>query len=104
MKFVEDYSYKYSTGKALLGYNINQLFNSTSIYIIPMLNPDGVDLVTDSIDKNSLIYKNYKDISLHFPSIPFPLGWKANFNGVDLNLQFPARMAECKENKICSRF
>ena len=82
MKFVEDYSYKYSTGKALLGYNINQLFNSTSIYIIPMLNPDGVDLVTDSIDKNSLIYKNFKDISASFPNIPFPSGWKANFNGV----------------------
>ena len=89
MKFIEDYCHQYTTGKSLFGYNINQLFNSTSIYIMPMVNPDGVDLVTNSIDKNSLIYKNFKDISTNFPNISFPSGWKANFNGVDLKMYQP---------------
>ena len=46
-----------------------------------MVNPDGVDLVTGVIPENTGRYNQFKDISLNFPNIPFPSGWKANFNG-----------------------
>ena len=67
---------------------------------MPMVNPDGVNLVTGYYGLNTDVYNSFKNISLKYPSIPFPSGWKANFNGVDLNLQFPARMGTGKRNKI----
>ena len=83
MKFVEDYAKSYEQNETIYGYDTKKLFNNTSIYIVPMINPDGVDLVTGVIPENTGIYNQFKDISLNFSDIPFPSGWKANFNGVD---------------------
>lgn len=49
-----------------------------------MLNPDGVNLVNDKLNPTSNEYMYVKYISKKFPDIPFPSGWKANINGVDL--------------------
>lgn len=83
MKFVEDYARAYEQDGFIYGYSAREVYNKTTIYIVPMLNPDGVDLVTGDIQVGTGVYNNFRDISLRFPSIPFPDGWKANFNGVD---------------------
>lgn len=51
MKFVEDFSKSYELNEEIYGYNSRQIFNQTSIYLVPMINPDGVDLVTGAIPK-----------------------------------------------------
>ena len=82
MKFLADYCYCYKNNLNIFGFPARRLFNSTTIYIVPMVNPDGVDLVTGVIPENTGIYNQFRDISLNFPNIPFPSGWTANFNGV----------------------
>ena len=104
MKFIEDYAIavenKESNIDPILSDNIKKLYDETTIYIAPMLNPDGVDLVVGDLDRNSAAYRNAKTIANNFPNIPFPSGWKANILGVDLNLQFPANWILARENKF----
>ena len=104
MKFIEDYATAYVQDSSLYGYNIRNLFNSSSIYIMPMVNPDAINLVTGSLPTNSFAYERALSIGNNFPSIPFPSGWKANINGVDLNLQFPAGWEQAKEIKYSQGF
>lgn len=72
MKFIEDYSISYVNNSKLYNYSINNLFNNVSIYIMPMVNPDGVDLVTGALPTNSRAFANAKNIAENFANIPFP--------------------------------
>jgi len=78
MKFTEDFCRAYVGGSNIFGYSAKEIFNTCTIYIVPMCNPDGVDLVTGLIEPNSYIYEGAKQIAEKYPNVPFPLGWKAN--------------------------
>lgn len=83
MKFMENLCKSYVNNLNIFGVNSRELFNNISLYIVPMVNPDGVDLVTGFFSENSWAYTNAKRISSSFPDIPFPSGWKANIEGID---------------------
>lgn len=100
MKFLEILSKAYVNNLTIFGYPAKYLFENTSLYIVPMVNPDGVDLVTGNYPQNSEILQHTQRISQNYPKIPYPSGWKANIVGVDLNLQFPAGWEEAKRIKF----
>lgn len=83
MKFLEILSKSYVNNLSVFGYPAKYLFDNISLYIVPMVNPDGVDLVTGNYPEKSQIIQNTKKISDNYPDIPYPNGWKANIVGVD---------------------
>lgn len=104
MKFIEDYCKAYVSNQNLYEYSVRNLFKTCSIYLMPMVNPDGVDLVNGNISISSFAYQQAKNIASSFPDISFPSGWKANIEGVDLNLQFPAGWEQAKKIKYAQGF
>ncbi|WP_040952804.1 M14 family zinc carboxypeptidase [Gorillibacterium massiliense] len=96
MKFIEDFSSAYTTGRTFKGKDTRRLFQATSLWIAPMLNPDGVELVQEGPDPRSPQYRQlleWNNGSYNFS------GWKANIRGVDLNDQFPAHWEEEKARR-----
>ena len=100
MKFIEDFSIAYQNNSEIFGQSAREIYRNASIFIAPMANPDGVDLVLGRIPQNTNFYKNAVAISENYPVVPFPSGWKANILGVDLNLQFPANWLEARRIKF----
>ena len=104
MRFVEDYARAFINNQNIFGYNAKSLYYGSTLYIVPMVNPDGVDLVTGGISDVDNAYQKAQEIANNFPAIPFPSGWKANINGVDLNLQYPAGWEESRRIKFSQGF
>ena len=56
MKFIEDFSRAYAENSKFLGYDINDIWKNSSIYIVPMVNPDGVNLVLNGLSPDNPYY------------------------------------------------
>lgn len=91
MRFIEDYAAAYSKGIPLRGYNIPALYSEASIWLVPMVNPDGVELVQEGIMPECPYYEEV--LSINNGSRIFQQ-WTANIRGVDLNHQWPALWEE----------
>jgi len=91
MKFIEAYAKAYQEGRYIGHYKIKNLFEKTTLWIVPMVNPDGVELVQNGIQPTDPFYDTV--VGINRSSGDFS-GWKANLRGVDLNDQFPARWEE----------
>ncbi len=104
LKFAEIYCNAYKNDLYICSENIRKLWKKRTLCIVPLVNPDGVDLVNGAVKKDSGYYKNALRISRNYPHIPFPGGWKANITGCDINLNYPAGWAKAKEIKYSLGF
>lgn len=104
LKFVEEFAEALQNGGQIGGVDAAQLSRDVTIFTVPMVNPDGVDLVTGAIQPGQIAYETAAELSQSFPNIPFPDGWKANLLGVDLNLQYPAGWLQAREIKYSQGF
>lgn len=89
MLFLEKYAAAIAFGGKIFDIDAQKLYSNSTLYAVPMVNPDGVDLVTERL-KDGPFYQWAKALSGTNPAVSFPSGWKANLRGVDLNLQYPA--------------
>ncbi len=103
LKYLEDYAEAYATGGRIGGVAASRLFTGTKLHIIPLVNPDGVDLVTGALD-SGVNYESARALAANYPSIPFPSGWKANLQGVDLNSNYPADWDTQRELKFAQGY
>ena len=104
LKFAEDWAQAITENATIGGMDAKQLAQTATVYMVPMVDPDGVDLVTGAIAPGTLPYETARALSEFYPAIPFPEGWKANLLGVDLNLQYPAGWLQAREIKFSQGF
>lgn len=103
LRFAEEVADAYSTRGRLYGIDISRLLRKVTLYLVPLVNPDGVDLVNGAIT-DDVILQGVERIADRYPGIPYPNGWKANIRGVDLNLQFPAEWLAARQTKFAQGF
>ena len=103
LRFAEELAQAITTGGTVYGIPAATLAK-TQITLVPLVDPDGVDLVTGAIAPGSVEYELARILGDNYPDIPFPDGWKANLMGVDLNLQYPAGWLRAREIKFGQGF
>lgn len=93
MSLVNNYLLSLTNGSLIRGEKAIQQYQDVQLSIVPMVNPDGVDLVLNgppSLHHDEVI--NMNEGSNDF------IHWKANIRGVDLNRQFPANWEKVKNS------
>jgi len=103
LKYMNELFEKSRTNEQIGGYNAKELLAKTTLCFAPLINPDGVDLVLGKLSSGKY-YDSAKKIAANYPFIQFTSGWKANIDGTDLNLQYPANWEKAKQIKFDQGF
>ncbi len=97
MHWLQEYLELLCHESSMRKYDMLDLYNETTISFVPMVNPDGVDLVLHGLPDNS----SYEEALLQMNDLNIDFSqWKANIRGIDLNNQYPVNWEIEKERKI----
>lgn len=96
MMFIEKLLQLNSEQTIYKGYDIREIWEKTSLFFVPMVNPDGVSL---SIGEPDAI-NNSKYRYIWGSYINSLYKWKANIRGVDLKLQYPKYWENTKKTTV----
>ncbi len=92
LKYLNELGKTASEKGKIFGTDIEEILIHRSIYVVPMLNPDGAELQINGYDEiNPLTDRLYKMSGGDFSH------WQANGRGVDLNHNYDAGFFEYKE-------
>lgn len=88
IQFINHYVLSVTNSQPIRGLYMLPFITGTLLSVVPMVNPDGVDLVIDGASAAG----SYQDevVSINNNNLDFS-NWKANIRGVDLNNQYPAK-------------
>ena len=87
-KFLSELASHASTRRSLYGYSPDKLLESITLYTVPMVNPDGVDIAIHGIDITNPYHRALISmVGIH----SFNRVWQANARGVDLNHNYDAK-------------
>ena len=92
LRFIEEYINSYYAFKQICSINVRYLFKLRKIYIVPMLNPDGVDYRLNGVGEDNPI----KDRVIAYNDGTDFQNWNSNARGVDLNHNYDAYFDEYK--------
>ena len=98
LRFLERLCAAYASGQAVGGIRAEELWTRCTLHLLPLVNPDGVDLVTGELGPEDAAYG--EALAMNGSQAGFPDNWKANIRGVDLNLQYPAGWEEARRIKF----
>ncbi len=88
VRFMNEYLMALTNEGAIRGRYMLPYYGIAALSVVPMVNPDGVDLVVNERPQQEP-YRS-RVLEINGGSEDFS-GWKANIRGVDLNNQYPAQ-------------
>jgi len=94
MSLLDQYLVSITNDHPIRGKKALDLYENIELSLVPMVNPDGVDLVLNGTP----VHLREEVIEINEGSDDF-IHWKANIRGIDLNNQFPANWDLCRKNK-----
>ncbi|RKL67189.1 peptidase M14 [Salipaludibacillus neizhouensis] len=94
MQTLNQYLLALTNMQPIRGWDVSPFYESVFLSIVPMVNPDGVDLLIEGLPDEEPYRSEVLEINNQ--STDFS-GWKANIRGVDLNNQYPALWEEEQE-------
>lgn len=103
LRFCEILASAAAKNGSIYSYPARGLLEGCTLSLVPAVDPDGIDLVTGELTQGEY-YERAREIAQLYPDIPFPSGWKANIEGTDLNLQYPAEWDRAREIKFAQGF
>ena len=98
MYMTEQYCVSYNKNEWYAGLSYQEILDNVCFVIVPMLNPDGVNLAQNGIE-NAQQKDKLEQMELVDTGKNGYYAWKANINGVDLNRNWPYYWAEDAEVK-----
>ncbi|WP_102027461.1 M14 family metallopeptidase [Salirhabdus sp. Marseille-P4669] len=96
MTFLNDYLLAITNEQPIRGFNVLPYYQQTLFSLVPMVNPDGVNLVINGPPNEQPFRDQVLQINNGRTNFS---NWKANIRGVDLNNQFPANWEIERERK-----
>jgi len=91
LSFMEEYAAAYAGGNSWNGHNVQDWYDNWTLWAVPMVNPDGVELVQEGVDPEHIFFNELMKWNGGRRGFRH---WKANIRGVDLGDQFPAHWEE----------
>ena len=101
MKFLKEFSEAIANNTEFLGYDAKEMAENVSLYAVPMVNPDGVDIAINGLDiTNPYHQKLISSVGIH----SFNKVWQANARGVDINHNYNASWRVVKTKPCESKY
>lgn len=101
MRFLNDYAASILHHSPFFGYDADMLFQKVTLYAVPMVNPDGVDIAVNGIDITNPYHRELiSNVGIH----SFHKVWQANVRGVDINHNYDAGWRMVMERPSPSKY
>lgn len=93
LRFINEYSEMYKNGSIIYNHTLDYIYEKRRIYIVPMLNADGVDYQINGISRENILYERVMRMNNGNDDFSH---WQANARGVDLNHNYNCGFMEYK--------
>ncbi len=90
MAIIESLCEKFSSRKRFGELDIFDFYHKKSLFFVPMVNPDGVNLCINGLTDDIPVFTRSRLIGMNGGSRDFVGKWQANIRGVDLNHNYDA--------------
>ena len=94
VRFMRNFIRAAAAGERMAGYDPRRLSRAVTLFTVPMVNPDGVDIAVNGLDMSDAYHRRIYEIA---GAADYGRVWQANARGVDINHNFDADWQPVKD-------